>query len=245
MAEITSYPTAQPKSGDYLLGAQVGSPGDSIANPTKKFTVGSITGTPSNNGQLFNNVGMNVKWNNGDVNYRVASTRTPTSYVNLIYSKLYIEFENLELEAGSTYGLLMERFKQRQLVGQDGGTTISRPAGFKRMSNAGVSSPFNERVFELPITTTTGQFFDFKFDLYYTEPEVGTGTANPGFPAISGMSAKLPGFGPRQKTTQYIAFRIVKRTGSVEQISSKLIKLKMIGVAGNPSTNPRITFAPY
>ena len=42
MAEITSYPTAAPKGGDYLLGAQVGEPGDNPANPTKKFTVASI-----------------------------------------------------------------------------------------------------------------------------------------------------------------------------------------------------------
>jgi len=42
MAEITSYPTANPKSGDYLLGAQVGAPGDPAATPTKKFTVDSI-----------------------------------------------------------------------------------------------------------------------------------------------------------------------------------------------------------
>ncbi len=43
MAEITSYPTATPKGGDYLLGAQVGEPGDNPANPTKKFTVASIS----------------------------------------------------------------------------------------------------------------------------------------------------------------------------------------------------------
>ena len=42
MAEITSYPTASPQGGDYLLGAQVGQPGDNPANPTKKFTVASV-----------------------------------------------------------------------------------------------------------------------------------------------------------------------------------------------------------
>jgi len=47
MAEITSYPTANPKSGDYLLGAQVGQPGDNPANPTKKFTVDSVLGLAS------------------------------------------------------------------------------------------------------------------------------------------------------------------------------------------------------
>jgi len=43
MAEITSYPTATPKNTDYLLGAQVGAPGDPAATPTKKFTVDSIS----------------------------------------------------------------------------------------------------------------------------------------------------------------------------------------------------------
>jgi len=243
MAEITSYPTAQPKSGDYLLGAQVGVPGDNPANPTKKFTVGSVSGTPNNNGQLFNTVGMKVSWNNGDSNYRVASSRAGASYAGLIYSKLYIEFENLELEAGSTYGLLMERFKQRRIATAVG-IQSPRPAGFKRMSNNGVSAPFNQRVFELPITTTTGQFFDFKFDLYYTEPG---GGANPGFPAISGMSAKMPSSGPRNSTTQYLAFRIVKRTNGVEQISPHIIKLRMIGVAPDVPAGlvPKITFGPY
>ena len=42
MAEITAYPTASPKGGDYLLGAQIGQPGDNPANPTKKFTVASV-----------------------------------------------------------------------------------------------------------------------------------------------------------------------------------------------------------
>lgn len=241
MAEITSYPTATPKSGDYLLGAQVGQPGDNPANPTKKFTVGSVSGTPDNNGQLYNTVNLKFKWNTIDSAYRVNSTRTGTNYSGLYYSKLYIEFENLELEAGSTYGLLMERFKQRRIA-MSGGFQRPRKAGFKRMSNNGVDAPFNGRVFELPITTTTGEFFDFKFDLYYTEPN---GGSNPGFPAISGMGAKNPPTAPRNTTTQYLAFRIVKRTNGVEQISPHIIKLRMIGVAAQPGLFPKITFGPY
>ena len=42
MAEIISYPTATPKSGDYLLGAQLAPAGSIDAAPTKKFTVDSI-----------------------------------------------------------------------------------------------------------------------------------------------------------------------------------------------------------
>jgi len=236
MAEITSYPTAIPKSGDYLLGAQVGQPGDNPANPTKKFTVGSVTGTPDNNGQLYNTVNLKFKWNTVDAAYRVNSTRTGANYSGLYYSKLYIEFENLELENGSTYGLLMERFKPRKSA-TEAGITILKPSGFKRMSNAGVNAPFDGRVFELPITTTTGQFFDFKFDLYYSD---GAG----GFPFPSGFSGKT---GLASTSTQFLAFRIVKRTGGVEQISPIVAKLRMIGVKGqpSPSTSPVITFGTY
>jgi hypothetical protein len=42
MAEVISYPTAIPKNTDYLLGTQIGAPGNPAATPTKKFTVGSI-----------------------------------------------------------------------------------------------------------------------------------------------------------------------------------------------------------
>lgn len=42
MAEITSYPTALPKSEDYILGAQLAPVGSIDASPTKKFTVGDV-----------------------------------------------------------------------------------------------------------------------------------------------------------------------------------------------------------
>lgn len=234
MAEITSYPTATPKSGDYLLGAQVGQPGDNPANPTKKFTVGSVSGTPDNNGQLYNTVGLKFKWDTRDGDYQVISARTGTNYSGLVYSKLYIEFENLELKSGSTYGLLMERFKSRKTTPQN-----QPPSSFKRMSNAGANAPFNDRVFELPITTTTGQYFDFKFDLYYTD-------GVHGFPIPSGFAGKKTG---RKFSTQFLAFRIVKRTGSLEEISPIVAKLRMIGfqdiAGGDPSGLPVITFGTY
>ena len=107
MAEITSYPTATPKSGDYLLGAQVGQPGDNPANPTKKFTVGSVSGTPNNNGQLYNTVNLKFKWNTVDAAYRVNSTRTGTNYSGLYYSKLC---ENLSSASEKKSKDLLSRF---------------------------------------------------------------------------------------------------------------------------------------
>ena len=41
MAQIISYPTASPKTEDYLIGIQTSTSGSPI-NPTKKFTVGSV-----------------------------------------------------------------------------------------------------------------------------------------------------------------------------------------------------------
>jgi len=233
MAEITSYPTADPKSGDYLLGAQVSSTGGNPA--TKKFTVGSVNGIPDNNGQLYNTVGLKFKWNTQDPAYQVSSTRVGPGYTGLTYPKLFIEFENLELKPGSTYGLLIERFKPRKnLTGS--GSAASSPSSFKRMSNAGVSAPFDQRVFELPITTIAGEFFDFKFDLYYNG-----GAA--GFPKPSGF----PGVFDQALSVQYLAFRIVKRTGSVEKISPILGKLRMIGIAESNGAGsvPLITFGNY
>ena len=237
MAEITSYPTAIPKSGDYLLGAQVGEPGANPATPTKKFTVGSVSGAPSNNGILFNHIGMNITWQRGDVNAYVQSSRVGTGYTDLIYPKLYISFENLDLESGSTYSLLMERFKPYRTA-LEGTVKVYRPGSFKRMSNNGVASPFDQRVFELPITTTSGEYFDFKFDLYYT-------SGSYGFPYISGISGKTGS--TQNKTKQYLGFRIIKRTGGQEVISPIIAKLIMLGIREDvpAGVGPSISFAPY
>ena len=42
MAKIISYPTAQPKADDFVLGAQTRDPGEPIESPTKKFSISSI-----------------------------------------------------------------------------------------------------------------------------------------------------------------------------------------------------------
>ena len=42
MAKIISYPTAQPKADDFVLGAQTSDPGEPIESPTKKFSISSI-----------------------------------------------------------------------------------------------------------------------------------------------------------------------------------------------------------
>jgi len=231
MAIIYSYPPIGDLSGsDTVLVNDT-----SKDNSTKTASIDDIKSYVD--GGSINDASLKFKWNTIDTNYKVLSTRTGTNYSGLYYSKLHITFENLVLEHGSTYGLLMERFKTRTT--SNGATTslAEVPSSFKRMSNNGAVAPFDQRVFELPITTTTGQYFDFKFDLYYSD-----GTF--GFPLPSGFSGKKLG---RSTSTQYLAFRIVKRTGAVEEISSVVAKLRMIGVKGQSaaSTSPVITFGTY
>lgn len=230
MAIIYSYPSIGDLSGsDTILVNDT-----SKDNSTKTASIDDIKSYVD--GGSINDASLKFKWNTLDTNYKVLSTRTGTNYSGLYYSKLHITFENLVLENGSTYGLLIERFKPRTTAAEDGVTT-QRPSGFKRMSNNGAIAPFDQRVFELPITTTTGQYFDFKFDLYYSSGAFG-------FPLPSGFSGKESG---RSTSTQYLAFRIVKRTGTVEEISSIVAKLRMIGVKGQSaaSTSPVITFGTY
>lgn len=231
MAIIYSYPPIGDLSGsDTILVNDT-----SKDNSTKTASIDDIKSYVD--GGSINDASLKFKWNTRDTNYKVLSTRTGTNYSGLYYSKLHITFENLVLEDGSTYGLLMERFKPRTTAMSATTPMVDVPSSFKRMSNNGAIAPFNQRVFELPITTTTGQYFDFKFDLYYSDGAFG-------FPLPSGFSGKGPG---RSTSTQYLAFRIVKRTGAVEEISSIVAKLRMIGVKGQlaAGTDPVITFGTY
>ena len=231
MAIIYSYPPIGDLSGsDTVLVNDT-----SKDNSTRTASIDDIKSYVD--GGSINDASLKFKWNTLDTNYRVLSTRTGTNYSGLYYSKLYITFENLVLENGSTYGLLIERFKPRTTAASATTDAVDVPSSFKRMSNNGAIAPFDQRVFELPITTTTGQFFDFKFDLYYSSGAFG-------FPLPSGFSGKGP---DRSTSTQYLAFRIVKRTNAIEEISSIVAKLRMIGVKGqsSPGTDPVITFGTY
>ena len=231
MAIIYSYPPIGDLSGsDTILVNDT-----SKDNSTKTASIDDIKSYVD--GGSINDANLKFKWNTRDTAYRVNSTRTGINYSGLYYSKLHITFENLVLENGSTYGLLIERFKPRTTAASGATPVVDVPSGFKRMSNNGAVAPFDQRVFELPITTTTGQYFDFKFDLYYSSGAFG-------FPLPSGFSGKGPG---RSTSTQYLAFRIVKRTNAIEEISSIVAKLRMIGVKGQSaaSTVPVITFGTY
>jgi hypothetical protein len=236
MAIINSYPTITPKGSDLVLIVDTSVEG----NPTKTATVGSLQGTPDNNQVFFDTVGITIQTGTqGDGRFSRTTDRTDGFFpTGLVYTIFKADFENLVLEQGSTYKLIMERWKK----GGDrhGGTpTDYRYTGFKRQYISGSDDPYNERPVEIEITSTTGQFFDFRPDLYFSA--AGTVGTRKGFPRPSGFSAR-GGITP-QTSTQYVAFRISKTTNGVTEVSPVLKKLKLKGFYDGART--RAFFLPY
>lgn len=132
----------------------------------------------------------------------------------------------------------MERWKKG---GDRFGTTPTdyRYTGFKRQSLTGVDAPYSQRPVQIEITSTTGQFFDFRPDLYFSAAD-SAGT-NKGFPRPSGF--KKRGNVIALTSTQYVAFRISKTTNGVTEVSPVLKKLKLKGSYIN--SNARAFFLPY
>ena len=236
MAIINSYPTVVPKSDDLVLIVDTSVEG----NPTKTATVGNLQGTPDNNKVFFDTVGITIQTGaSSDGRFRRTTDRTDGVFpTDLVYTIFKADFENLVLEQGSTYKLIMERWKKG---GDRFGTVPADPryTGFKRQTQSGTDAPYDQRPVEIEITSTTGQFFDFRPDLYFTA-EQAAGTRG-GFPRPSGF--KVRGNVIALTSTQYVAFRISKTTNGVTEVSPVLKKLKLKGsyVGGNS----RAFFLPY
>lgn len=240
MAIINSYPTITPTSSDLVLIVDTSAEG----NPTKTATVGKLQGTPDNNTVFFDTVGITIQTGTStDVRFRRTTDRTDGSFpTNLIYNIFRADFENLVLEQGSTYKLIMERWKKG---GNRFGTveTDYRYTGFKRQrsnSDGGANEPpYDQRPVEIEITSTTGQFFDFRPDLYFSA--AGAAGTDKGFPRPSGFNKR--GSVTAITSTQYMAFRISKTTNGVTEVSPVLKKLKLKGTY--ESSTPRAFFLPY
>ena len=236
MAIINSYTTVTPKSNDLVLIVDTSVEG----NPTKTATVGSLQGTPDNNQVFFDTVGITIQTGTAqDTRFGRITDRTDGSFpTNLRYTIFQADFENLVLEQGSTYKLIMERWKKG---GDRYGTTPTdyRYTGFKRQAVNGVDAPYNQRQIEIEITSTTGQFFDFRPDLYFSA--AGSAGTIKGFPRPSGF--KKRGSITPFTSIQYVAFRISKTTNGVTEVSPVLKKLKLKGSFTN--NIPRAFFLPY
>lgn len=236
MAIINSYTTVTPKGSDLVLIVDTSVEG----NPTKTATVGSLQGTPDNNQVFFDTVGITIQTGTAqDTRFGRITDRTDGSFpTNLRYTIFQADFENLVLEQGSTYKLIMERWKKG---GDRYGTTPTdyRYTGFKRQAVNGVDAPYNQRQIEIEITSTTGQFFDFRPDLYFSA--AGSAGTIKGFPRPSGF--KKRGSITPFTSIQYVAFRISKTTNGVTEVSPVLKKLKLKGSFTN--NIPRAFFLPY
>ena len=241
MAITSTYPIITPKPGDLIVGTQTYTDADPVLNnPTRNFTVQSIaafgSGTDSNS-LMLNDVRMRSEWSNSIAGQFVTSTL----FTNLRYPLLKVNFENLQLNAGSTYKLIIERFKRPSSRKDVGGILEYRDAGYKRQKPFDSTAPYNGRVIEIPITATSGQLFDFKLDLYY--PCAGTVVLNDvNFPLVAGTRSTFP----ISESKQYVAFRISQTTNGVTKTSPVLQELTMLGTVDNNGVTieRRITFIP-
>ena len=231
MANISSYPKATPTVSDLLVGTSTS------LNQTRNFSIADVatfgSGTDSNS-LMLNNVKMRSEWSNSIAGQFVTSTL----FTNLRYPLLKVNFENLQLNVGSTYKLIIERFKRpSSRIPSGTGVIEYRDAGYKRQKPLDSSPPYNGRVIEIPITATSGQLFDFKLDLYY--PCAGTVAFNDTvFPKVAGTRSTFPIY----ESKQYVAFRISQTTNGVTKTSPVLQELTMLGTLD--LTKRRITFIP-
>ena len=230
MARISTYTLDQPTLADTVMGTKM--PTTSTGSmTTRQFTVGSIVGLVN-----LANVGLNFKWNAQDPLYRVDTTHIGAGGT---YSKLRVDFENLTLEEGSTYALLIERNKRPGLRNTSAAGKSYRTGGYKAQSLVEeIEGPYAGRLSEIPITAVTGQLFDFKFDLFFRGPS--------GFPTPAGYSLKDQRYttGNIMKILP-IAFRIRKTTNGVSVTSSILGELTLVGLAPFEGPDPlpgRISF---
>ena len=231
MANISSYPKATPTVSDLLVGTSTS------LNQTRNFSIADVatfgSGTDSNS-LMLNDVRMRSEWSNSIAGQFVTSTL----FTNLRYPLLKVNFENLQLNVGSTYKLIIERFKRpSSRIPSGTGVIEYRDAGYKRQKPFDSSPPYNGRVIEIPITATSGQLFDFKLDLYY--PCAGTVVLNDvNFPKVAGTRSTFPIY----ESKQYVAFRISQTTNGVTKTSPVLQELTMLGTLD--LTKRRITFIP-
>ncbi len=222
MAKIISYPSVEPVKGDLVLGTKQATVGTET-NPTKNFTVESVVDAGlTSDALLFKGVGL--IFTTGE-DYKAVTNRTDGSFPsNCKYEKLKIDFSNLTLEPGYTYKLVIERWKKGALRTSNTTPTSYKRTGYRALGNAvnGMNPPFSQRPGAITITSTTGQIFDFRPDLYYS-----SGTGNKGFPKLSGQVKQSWN---RKTSTQFFQFRISRTDASGNTVlSPALAQLKLIG----------------
>ena len=227
MARISTY--SQPtdvKGTDKLIGTDVEN-----SNVTKNFTVSELSAYIADNQPSdLALVAVNLEWDtksaDPDANYvskRNFVMKNSTA-VQVTVPKLHMEFENLVLEPGSTYEVVIERFLPAKKRGAKDGY---RSAGYKMIDPSTSAPPYDVRPASLPITKPEGDFYDFKFDYYFKESP---------WPSLAGYSTQTQiGYTKRLP----IGFRIRKTTKGVVELSHTVRKIILLGNASDqiPTAN--------
>ncbi len=229
MPILTSYPSVTPEGQDLvpLVDKSSGS------NATKTATIDDIISLAESAGAL-GHVGMVfTPGTSSNPLLTKTTTRTDGNFpTTLKYSRLQVSFENLTLDAGSTYKLIIERWKKGGNKGAK-----KQKSGFKRQDpKSVVGTVYADRPSEIAITATKDQIFDFRPDLYYSSASAG------GFPRPAGF--KVPK-ASRTSSVQYLAFRISKTTGTTTLVSPIIGKLKLIGSKTHPLEPFTVTYSAY
>ena len=155
-------------------------------------------------------VGLDLSWSNRDPLYAVNST-----YITgLVYSRLGVNFDNLTIEEGSVYKLILER--KRSASNRDGSF---RKGGYKRSTGFGMQPPYSDRLSEIVFSETTGAKFDFRWDLFFQSS---------GFPKPAGSShISLLNI---DRADVHFALRISKQTGNITEVSPVLTEFTLRGI---------------
>ena len=182
-------------------------------------------GVQGNPADEFALIGLNLSWSTQDPAYVVNSTHVP----NLKYSKLGVDFENLEIESDYTYKLILERKRGASSRGSDS----FRKAGYKRQTGNGMLPPYSSRPSEIEFTTATGNKFDFRWDLFFRDN---------GFPAPAGKNRTQ---GVITYSNVHFALRISKEKDNITEVSPvlKTFTLRAINNVEMPAGGQkRLTF---
>ena len=143
------------------------------------------------------------------------------------YNLFQANFENLVLEAGFTYKLIMERYLKGNKENVPQNRSANKTTGFKRQNQifGSADPPYSSRPVEIEITSLS-QNFDFRPDLYFS---ASTGGTNYSFPRPAGFTRASGD--QRQTSRQFVAFRISKTNdaSSVTETSQVLAKGQILG----------------
>ena len=171
-----------------------------------------------------------------------ASTLSPrndgywsSSSRNIRYTTFQANFDNLTLESGYTYYLVISRYKKG---GPDGSRSSDRTSNYKIPTAGHAEAPYAVRPTKLQITSLV-QNFDFRPDLYYT------GTSSYTFPRPSGYKANAAF--TAKTSRQNFAFRIqrVTNVGGAVELSKIVGRLGLLGDRSGGVNPARVQWKTY